>query len=92
MKSNIRLDHLNLSVNNFKQTAQWYKDVFGFQIVEHGFRDGKEWGIVKNGEYMLCIYEAPEKNQYEGSKYHQIDHFSIRIENQEEWELSLIHI
>ncbi|MCA8946658.1 MAG: VOC family protein, partial [Planctomycetes bacterium] len=55
-----QLDHLNLSVINFEQSAEWYKRVLGFEIVEQGIQDGQPWGVIKNGDAMLCIYQHPE--------------------------------
>jgi catechol 2,3-dioxygenase-like lactoylglutathione lyase family enzyme len=34
------LDHLNLSVNNFDETVEWYNKIFGFKLVEQGVQDG----------------------------------------------------
>ena len=41
-----QLDHLNLSVSNFKETVEWYQKVFGFILVEKGIQDDKPWGII----------------------------------------------
>ena len=45
----IQLDHLNLSVDNFALTAQWYEQVFGFEVVEEGLQDGQLWGVLRAG-------------------------------------------
>ena len=45
------LDHLNLTAANLEESLQWYRDVFGFEVVEKGDRlcttrqvlDAQEW-------------------------------------------------
>lgn len=89
------LDHLNLTVNDFKQSAQWYADIFGFRIVEQGkMPDGRPWGVLRNGDSMLCIYEdtnrqpIPEHDK-DYDKFHRIYHFSLRISDRETWEKTI---
>ncbi len=87
MKSKITFDHLNLTVDNFQNSKDWYEKIFNFKIVESGTEpDGREWGILKNGDQMLALYEYPNRQQYEGDKYHTLNHFSFRIRNRKEWE------
>ena len=87
MKQQIKFDHLNLTVNNFEKTKSWYKKIFNFQLVEQGVNsEGLPWGILKSGDQMLVISETPIRKQYDGNKYHKINHFSFRIDNQNEWE------
>ena len=37
------LDHLNLTVANLNETIEWYRAVFGFEVVETGNRNGTPW-------------------------------------------------
>lgn len=88
-KKTAYLDHINLSVKNFEETVQWYKDVFDFELVEQGTRFGRRWGILKNGDSMICFGEAPKKKEltdevYE--EYHGINHFGLRITDRKAWE------
>lgn len=84
------LDHLNMSVSNFDETAAWYGRVFGFEIVEQGVEDGQPWGVIKAGEAMLCIYQHPErqprtKKSLMKTGMHFMSHFGLRIDNRAEW-------
>lgn len=84
---NLRLDHLNLSVTNFEETASWYRDVFGFTIVEKGLYDGRPWGVIRAGDSMLCIYQSPERIQLdeEDERHHRINHFAFRLTDEKLW-------
>ncbi len=92
---NITIDHLNLSVRNFEESAIWYKNVFGFEKVEEGTDEkGKPWGILRNGNFMLCIYEEVEGmvldyNKPEHARFHQIFHFGLRVRDEKEWQQTL---
>lgn len=81
-----QLDHINFTVNNFEESTQWYKKVFGFELVENGIRKNTRWGILKSGSTMLAIYERPEKALHHDEKYHHIYHFALRLKNKDEWE------
>ncbi|MFI5403950.1 MAG: VOC family protein, partial [Planctomycetota bacterium] len=53
-----RLDHLNLTVRDFDETASWYGRVFGFEVVEKETdAQGRPWGVLRAGDALLCIYE-----------------------------------
>jgi len=84
------LDHLNLSVHSFKEAADWYRRVFGFEVVESGVWKGQPWGVLKSGEAMLCAYESPERKFADGDKLksshlHGVNHFALRITDRNEW-------
>lgn len=84
------LDHLNLSVSSFDETASWYKRVFGFEIVESGLWRDKPWGVLKSGDAMLCVYEDPGRKFIDGdalrtSRVHGFNHFALRITDRSEW-------
>lgn len=84
------LDHLNLTVRNFAESADWYRRVFGFEIVERGIRQGTPWGILRAGEALLCIYENPNRiffdaEELERRKFHGVNHFSLRINDETAW-------
>jgi catechol 2,3-dioxygenase-like lactoylglutathione lyase family enzyme len=89
------LDHLNLTVRNFAETAEWYSRVFGFRIVERGVRQGRVWGVLRSGEALLCIYENPQRAFLDGDELehralHGVNHFSLRIEDETAWEATVI--
>lgn len=85
------LDHLNLTVVDFQETADWYHRIFGFKVVEKGIYSGEPWGVIKGGEAMLCIYQAPNRRTLlsedasAGRALH-MDHFALRIQNRALWE------
>ena len=86
-----QLDHLNLSVINFEETAGWYKRMLGFEIVEQGIQHGQPWGVIKNGDAMLCIYQHPEwgvhdKDAMGEAGYQRVAHFALRITDRAQWE------
>lgn len=89
-----QLDHLNLSVRDFEETAKWYHRVFGFEVVEKGLYRGRPWGVLKAGETMLCIYENAElmfwnSEKRESERVHGVNHFALRIINREQWEATV---
>jgi len=92
MNQNVNLDHLNLTVNNFAESVDWYNRVFGFELVERGVDDDGPWGILRSGDSMLCVYECPKRKQLEDGDsggYHQILHFGLRISDRKAWEETL---
>ena len=91
----ITADHLNLTVQDFEKTASWYKDVFGFEIVERGLDVDGPWGVLKSGDFMLCIYESPNKekpNEEATRAFHKIYHLGFRIRDRETWERTLVDL
>ena len=61
MNNLVSLDHINLSVKNFSESAEWYKNVFNFEIVEQSLYKGLPWGVLRSQDTMLCIYEEKDK-------------------------------
>ncbi|MEM7248359.1 MAG: VOC family protein [Acidobacteriota bacterium] len=91
-KGNVKhLDHLNLTVENLDETIDWYRRVFGFELVERAVRDGEPWGVLRSGEAMLCVYENPGRHVTERTErgrlcIHAVSHFALRITDREAWE------
>ena len=86
-----QLDHLNLSVINFEQTAEWYGRMLGFRVVERGVQHGQPWGVLKNGDAMLCVYQHPEwgahdKDAIGAAGFQRVAHFALRITDRTQWE------
>ncbi|MBT3590577.1 MAG: VOC family protein [Candidatus Marinimicrobia bacterium] len=88
------LDHINITVDNFDETIDWYRRVFNFKLVEKGIKDEKPWGILKSGKALLCMYEQiglnghdPELLRIKG--FHSMSHFGLRINDKQKW-LSII--
>ncbi len=82
-----QLDHLNLSVSNLEQSLRWYKDIFGFEVVERAIQDGVPWAIIRAGEAMLCIYEQPDKVFVDrrNREIQGMNHFALRITDKQQW-------
>lgn len=85
------IDHLNLTVASFDETVAWYNRVFGFTLVEEAMQDGTRWGVIRNGEVMLCIYEYADcryEDRFEMRRrgLHGINHFGLRITDRTAWE------
>jgi catechol 2,3-dioxygenase-like lactoylglutathione lyase family enzyme len=86
-----QLDHINLSVANFEESAAWYRRVFGFEIVERAVRDGLTWGVLRAGDAMLCIYENPalefaDADTMSERGLHRVAHFGLRITDKAAWQ------
>lgn len=85
----VSLDHLNLTVRNFEEAAEWYEKVFGFKAAERGLYEGRPWGVLRSGDSMLCIYESPGRASPDDDgteRFHKIYHFGLRIHDRNEWE------
>lgn len=80
----LRLDHLNMRVRSFEDTAAWYHSVFDFQVVERGVVDGRPWGVLKAGDAMLCVYESPDMPQPRRED-RVLNHFAIAVNDREAW-------
>ena len=84
------LDHLNMTVANLEESIRWYGDVFGFEVVESGVRNGAPWAIIQSGEALLCMYEdtsrsGPQQFLKRGGDAHTIYHFGLRITDRDTW-------
>jgi catechol 2,3-dioxygenase-like lactoylglutathione lyase family enzyme len=87
----IKLDHVNLTVDDLDATIGWYGRVFGFEVVERDVQDGVPWAVLHIDDAMLCIYEYPEREhpdrfELEKRGLHGMNHFSLRIEDEKRWQ------
>ena len=86
----LRIDHINLTVNNLDESTLWYQKVFGFEVLESGSKGlGSAWKIVGRDDTMICMTEYSGREapySYDLSPRHQINHFGLRIEDREQWE------
>jgi lactoylglutathione lyase len=85
------LDHINMTVDDVEQSADWYRRVFGFERVEGGLYDGEPWAILKSGDALLCIYQAkgravPDDGVLERAGHHGMAHFGLRITDKNKFE------
>jgi len=88
------IDHLNLTVTDFDATVAWYRRVFGFELVEEDLQDDIRWGVIRQGDVMLCIYQYPDcrlEDRFALRKMglHGINHFGLRITDGKAWEQTL---
>jgi catechol 2,3-dioxygenase-like lactoylglutathione lyase family enzyme len=84
------LDHVNMTVRDFEESVGWYGRVFGFELVEEDVTDGVRWGVIRSGDAMLCIYEAPDREQIDRFEMrdrglHGVAHFGLRITDGDAW-------
>ncbi len=89
----IKLDHINLTVANLTESIEWYRKIFGFELVESGIKpEGVRWGIVAINDSMICMSEYAERvpaNKVEDKLVHQIYHFGIRVSDAKKWLLTI---
>ncbi len=88
------LDHLQLTVENLKESLDWYQRIFGFERVEGGDRSGHPWAIIRSGEAMLCLYETPrpetiDEAEIDDQPMHRLRHMGFRISDEAAWRETL---
>ncbi len=86
----IKLDHINLTVHNIKESIDWYEKIFGFKLAEHGIGNrGQPWAIIASNDSMIAMSEYKEKTKADQEPevdFHKIDHFGIRVSDLAAWE------
>ncbi len=89
----IKIDHINISVADLTESIEWYRNTFGFELVESGKTpQGISWGIVGFNDFMICMTEYLERTAADKSKdksVHQIFHFGIRVADLEQWQQTI---
>ena len=77
------LDHVNLTVRSLAKSIDFYRRVFGFDVVESDARpDGSRWAILRAGEALLALSEydiAPARDWQEKPKEARMNHFALRV-------------
>ena len=55
------IDHVNMKVRNLRQSAEFYNNLFGFEIKqkENSNKLGVPSQIIGNDTIKLCMYEVP---------------------------------
>jgi len=64
------LDHVNMTVRDFDETVDWYRRVFGFELVEDKVHPQRE---------HLDRFELGDRD------LHGMAHFGLRITDADEW-------
>ena len=84
----IRIQHVGLHVKNLEETARWYHEILGFEVMEK--RPDRPEGVMpqswwlKNGDFYLEIYEVKDARPYDyiDLEYTEgIKHLSFSVEN-----------
>lgn len=70
------IDHVNLQVINLEATCAFYRELFGFSVLEdipeqHG-------RIIGNDRVKLAVYETPGMKRYQKVGF---AHFSLHLDN-----------
>lgn len=70
------LDHINMSVSNVANSIKFYKDVFGFEVLEEKPYNGKPHAIIgRSGHILFALYEGREDNKS------YINHLGFHVED-----------
>ena len=76
------LDHLNINVRDLQQSIDFYRSVFGMEVVESGPDSGYGiWAILRGGDAMLCLYERPDFELRAAMRERELKHFALRVES-----------
>jgi catechol 2,3-dioxygenase-like lactoylglutathione lyase family enzyme len=70
------IDHLNLEVINLDNTMDFYKQLFGFEVLKEQPEENSK--IIGNENVKLCLYELSDFHGYTKKGFH---HFGLHIEN-----------
>jgi lactoylglutathione lyase len=82
-----RYDHMHVRSRDVKKTAEYYRDMFGAEIVESIQSDGKpRTDLDLNGLTIFIAAVPPEATTppAPGEPYVGLDHFGLRVENMDE--------
>ena len=70
------IDHLNFKVIDLQKTTDFYKDLFGFEIVKE--QPEEDSYIIGNEKVKLCLYENKNMQKYVKKGF---AHFGLHISN-----------
>jgi lactoylglutathione lyase len=76
-----QMDHLNMGVRSIAETAEFYRDLFGFEEKERGIgKDGGPFAIIGAADRVyLCIYEEGDLPLPDNHLF--IYHFGLYLED-----------
>ena len=75
----VGIDHLNLDVKNLDQTVEFYKKLFGFNVLKEQPEENSK--IIGNEHVKLCLYQ---KNEFDHFEKNGFNHFGFHIKNFED--------
>lgn len=65
-----RLDHLNMTVQNYSEAIKWYTKIFGFEEVEYGLtKEGHPWESIVRDHRLPTYYGSPLRYPHSTSWY-----------------------
>jgi catechol 2,3-dioxygenase-like lactoylglutathione lyase family enzyme len=72
------IDHVNFKVKNLEESVKFYKDLFGFKVLqeENPNKMDAPSKIIGNDTIKLCMYQVPDMSPVGG-----IAHFGFNVEN-----------
>lgn len=73
------IDHIQMDVLNLEESISFYRDHFGFSLVEIGMRQLTRWAIVgTESGVFLCMHEYPEGRGQKNAGC-EITHFGLVV-------------
>ena len=87
MAPTYRYDHMHVRSRDVRKTAEWYRDMFGAEIVESIQSDGKpRTDLDLNGLTIFIAAVPPEATTppAPGEPYVGLDHFGLRVDDMDE--------
>jgi catechol-2,3-dioxygenase len=85
----IKLDHINITVENLATSTEWYGKVFGFKPVESGkTAQGAKWGIIASNDSMICMTEYANRisaDKFKNDSAYRMYHFGLRVSDLNHW-------
>ena len=86
----IKLDHVNITVDDLTESINWYGKAFEFQLAERGVTsERRPWAIVANNDFMICMSEHKFRKpaaENQDVDHHRLFHFGIRVADVKTWE------
>lgn len=77
------IDHINMSVSDIEQSVDFYRRVFGFEVVED-YRDAQvdPWAIIAiPGAAVLALHQSSQRGAPNGLT---LNHFGLVVEDLDE--------
>lgn len=84
------IDHIALQVKNIEKGIEFYRDIFGFDVVEH--LSGSPDALLQVGDIRIRLISSSSANKSEGyiAFYLDEEDFEDALEEIEENEISLV--
>ena len=73
------IDHINMDVQNLKESVDFYSNLFGFKVLKDQPEQNSK--IIGNDKVKLCLYEDRDLKEFEQNGF---NHFGFHIDNFDE--------